>query len=274
MEELGIKDVVDRFEQLNEYTFYDSSVVEDEDNDIQPSQSDGGMDAQGDAQPNQMPQGQTDGGENGVPDLMQTMQGGDGQDAVGGGQQAPMADGGAQPPMDVPTGQEVETGADAAQNNDDGIEDIEMEGDDEVVDVDDLTKSQETTEYKVDHLDDRLSKVIKVIDKFADGLEAINNKIDNLKTDFDKRNPSQEEQINLRTMASAPYDQTPKGYWEKQQKEHPNYNVISDNDVSTADEQKKFDITRGDIENFNERDVARSFDEDNDMMKLSSFVNF
>ena len=53
---------------------------------------------------------------------------------------------------------------------DDGVETQEMESDDEVIDVDELTQSQEATEYKIDGVDDRLSKIYAVVQKFSDQL--------------------------------------------------------------------------------------------------------
>ena len=157
----------------------------------------------------------------------------------------------------------------------DDIEDIDMETEqpgDEVIDVDELTQSQETTEFKVDNVDDKLNKVLKIISKFNDAIEANDQKIEDLKKEFQKRNPTAEETLNLRSLASYPFSERPDEYWKKQQQEHPNYNVISDNDVSTADEQKEFEIRKGDIDNFNERDIMKSLGESH--IKLSDFLQF
>ena len=53
---------------------------------------------------------------------------------------------------------------------------------DEVIDVDELTQSQETTEFKVDNVDDKLNKVLKIISKFNDAIEANDQKIEDLKS--------------------------------------------------------------------------------------------
>ena len=171
---------------------------------------------------------------------------------------------GGMPPMDDPN---MMGGED--------IEDIDMETEqpgDEVVDVDELTQSQEATEFKVDNVDDKLNKVLKIISKFNDAIEANDQKIEDLKKEFQKRNPTAEETLNLRSLASYPFSERPDEYWKKQQQDHPNYNVISDNDVSTADEQKEFEIRKGDIDNFNEREVMKSLGESH--IKLSDFLQF
>ena len=76
----------------------------------------------------------------------------------------------------------------------------------------------------------------------------------------------------MRSLASYPFSERPDEYWKKQQEEHPNYNVISDNDVSTSDEQKEFEIRKSDVDNFNERDILKCLGENH--IKLSDFLQF
>ena len=232
-----LEEAVKRIQKINEYTFYDSTMVED------------------DQDPNAMgadPNG-------GMPPM-------DDPNAMGGDPNAMGADpNGGMPPMDDPN----------MMGGEEGIEDIDMETEqpgDEVVDVDELTQSQEATEFKVDNVDDKLNKVLKIISKFNDAIEANDQKIEDLKKEFQKRNPTAEETLNLRSLASYPFSERPDEYWKKQQQDHPNYNVISDNDVSTADEQKEFEIRKGDIDNFNEREVMKSLGESH--IKLSDFLQF
>ena len=283
-----LEEAVKRIQKINEYTFYDSTMVED-DQDPNDAQQGGGMppmdggqggdpnamggdpnmgaDPMAGGDPNAMGGDMgggmppMDGGQGGDPNAMggDPMAGGDDPNAMGNDM------GGDMPPMDDPN----------AMGDDEGFEDVEMDTEqpgDEVVDVDELTQSQETTEFKVDHVDDKLNKVLKVIEKFTDAIEANDQKIEDLKKEFEKRNPTAEETLNLRSMASYPFSERPDEYWKKQQKTHPNYNVISDNEVSTADEQKEFEIRKGDIDNFNERDIMKSLGENH--IKLSDFLEF
>ena len=239
-----LEEAVKRIQKINEYTFYDSTMVED---DQDPNAMGGDPNAM-DGNPN-----------GGMPPM------GADPNAMGGDPNAMGADpNGGMPPMDDPN---MMGGED--------IEDIDMETEqpgDEVVDVDELTQSQEATEFKVDNVDDKLNKVLKIISKFNDAIEANDQKIEDLKKEFQKRNPTAEETLNLRSLASYPFSERPDEYWKKQQQDHPNYNVISDNDVSTADEQKEFEIRKGDIDNFNEREVMKSLGESH--IKLSDFLQF
>ena len=253
-----LEEAVKKFQKINEYTFYSPTMVEDDqdqgDNEMQP------MDVPQGGDPNAMGGGMPPQG-----DMSQD------QEQMGMGQEPPMGNGG-EMNMDVPQG-----GEELPPMGGDGedIEDVEMDTEqpgDEVVDVDDLTQSQETTEFKVDDLDSKLDKVLKVISKFNDAIEANDQKIEDLKQEFAKRNPTAEETLNLRSMSSYPFSERPDEYWKKQQETHPNYNVISDNDVPTSEEQKEFEIRRGDIDNFNERDIMKSLGENH--IKLSDFLEF
>lgn len=280
-----LEEAVKRIQKINEYTFYDSTMVED---DQDPNAMGGDPNAMGGNPNGGMPPMGADPNAMGAdPNMM-------GGDPNGG--MAPMDDpnamgadpNGEMPPMDDPNAMGGDPNAMGADPNggmppmDDpnmmggeGIEDIDMETEqpgDEVVDVDELTQSQEATEFKVDNVDDKLNKVLKIISKFNDAIEANDQKIEDLKKEFQKRNPTAEETLNLRSLASYPFSERPDEYWKKQQQDHPNYNVISDNDVSTADEQKEFEIRKGDIDNFNEREVMKSLGESH--IKLSDFLQF
>lgn len=280
-----LEEAVKRIQKINEYTFYDSTMVED---DQDPNAMGGDPNAMGGNPNGGMP---PMGGDPNAMGPDPNMMGGDPN-----GGMAPMDDpnamgadpNGGMPPMDDPNAMGEDPNAMGADPNggmppmDDpnmmggeDIEDIDMETEqpgDEVVDVDELTQSQEATEFKVDNVDDKLNKVLKIISKFNDAIEANDQKIEDLKKEFQKRNPTAEETLNLRSLASYPFSERPDEYWKKQQQEHPNYNVISDNDVSTADEQKEFEIRKGDIDNFNERDIMKSLGESH--IKLSDFLQF
>lgn len=274
-----LEEAVKRIQKINEYTFYDSTMVED---DQDPNAMGGDPNAMG-GNPNggMPPMGGDPNAMGPDPNMM-------GEDPNGG--MVPMDDpnamgadpNGGMPPMDDPNAMGGDPNGEMPPMDDpnmmggeEDIEDIDMETEqpgDEVVDVDELTQSQEATEFKVDNVDDKLNKVLKIISKFNDAIEANDQKIEDLKKEFQKRNPTAEETLNLRSLASYPFSERPDEYWKKQQQDHPNYNVISDNDVSTADEQKEFEIRKGDIDNFNEREVMKSLGESH--IKLSDFLQF
>lgn len=160
-------------------------------------------------------------------------------------------------------------GAEAPDMGEDGepVEDVNMEGDetetvgpdDEVLDVDDLTNSQEAAEYKIDGVDDKLTKLLTIASKFAKAIEDNDNKINDLKAEVEKRNPTDIERINIRSQNSQPFSVNPGEYWDGVRAKNPNYQVVSDNEVSPNDEDKVYTITDDDIKDFNTKEVEKSF---------------
>ena len=159
-------------------------------------------------------------------------------------------------------------GAEAPETGEDGepIEDMDMEGDteeagpdDEVLDVDDLTNSQEAAEYKIDGVDDKLTKLLVIVGKFAKAIEDNDNNINDLKSEVEKRNPTDIERINIRSQNSQPFSVNPGAYWDGVRAKNPNYQVISDNNVSPNEEDKVYTITDDDLQNFNTSEVEKSF---------------
>lgn len=142
--------------------------------------------------------------------------------------------------------------------DEDNIDTEEMEEGDEVVDVDELVNSQEATEYKVDAVDDRITDLLKAFVKFSDILDQQAHKIDDLKSEIEKRNPTEEERLNIRSQNSYPYSETPSRFWDRKTEENSNYKVIYNNDVPPSKEQQEFKIRQSDIDNINLKDISDS----------------
>ena len=120
-------------------------------------------------------------------------------------------------------------------------------------------------------MDDRLAKIYALAQKFADQLEKNEESINALKTEFEKRNPTEEERLNIRSQSSYPYSETPKGYWAEKMKENPHYNVMYDNEVAPSEEEKKFEIKKSDIDGLNMKEIADSLDVD---QNLNDYLKF
>lgn len=251
-----------RFQQISEYAFITRPMLDEEDNDDQEQ-------AQQPQEVNQQPPQQ---GNDVNPDGSMP------QDNMNGGSQPPM-NGNNEPPMQ----QEPPI---SPQNNGEGTEDIDvnieepeyggddnvdtMQDGDEVIDVDELTNAQETTEVKIDGVNDKLQNLLNVTAKFIAAVDQNNQKIDDLRAEFEKRNPSEEEKINIRSQASAPYSETPRSYWDKKSQDS-NYNVIFNNEVDPDKEEEEYVIKKGDINSIDDRSIAKSMDYPS---KLKDFLNF
>lgn len=272
IEEYKLSEAVKRFQQINEYTFISSPpLTEDGEEDNQNADANGQQQPQqgqgegGDAnmqqpmpndgqQPPQMGANTQDGGKQPQDDMSQQ----------GAEQQMPM-DNQQQPPMDV----NVEMPQEQAPMEDDMSQ---MQPDDEVIDVDDLTDAQEATDEKVDGVNTKLLRLFKVVSKYTDAIDRQNKEIEDLKAEFEKRNPTEEERLNIRSQAGYPYSEQPKDYWQKKTAENPNYNVIYDNEVPTDKEQEKFEIKRKDLDGMNYKEIADSFDKY--PQELTDYISF
>ena len=64
-------------------------------------------------------------------------------------------------------------------------------------------------------IDDKITKLIDTISALQTALDNNNSEIEALKGEFEKRNPTQTEKLNLRSLDSYPFNQKPNEYWEK-----------------------------------------------------------
>lgn len=242
LKEYKLEDMAKRFQQIVEYTFITSPTISEDGEDNTNNQTQ--QEPQDDVTQSQ--------GNNNT----------DRQDVINNNGDTSIQQGAEK---DVPVETEVpddETMEDMPQQQSNGgIETTPMQDGDEVIDVDDLTNSQKETEYKIDGVDDRLIKIARVIDKLIPAIEANNSKIEDLKAEFEKRNPTETEKLNLRSQSSFPYSVKPKDYWDNKSQDG-NYNVIYDNGVDPNKEDKEYVLKQKDIDNTasDDRSTYKTFD--------------
>ena len=134
----------------------------------------------------------------------------------------------------------------------------------ETIDIDDLTDAQEKLNHKTNKIgldlgkvDDRIERLIASVGKIEQMIDSNNMEIINLKKEFEKRNPTQVEKLELRRKYdSAGFTETPEEAMAKSLKERGNY------DVTFGDEKpnyKQYTITKDDVNNINGNSIAQSF---------------
>ena len=133
---------------------------------------------------------------------------------------------------------------------------------------DDMVDAQEKTNDKVNAVGKDLGKVDSRIEKLLGAIETLqgmfdrnNQEIADLKSEFEKRNPTQTEKLNLRSLDSYPFKIKPTDYWADKAKDS-NYSAYADNEEPTTQE---YVITNDDVDDFTERDIADSFSIDDDL---------
>lgn len=241
LQECNLLESQKKFRQLCEYTFISTPLSEDDD-----------MDDMSDNQ-QAPPMGNDDNGSD-MPPM-------DGQQQGDMNQDMPDDSNGA--------GELGDTLPDDIASQDDDSEVVDMEGEDEeVIDVDDLTNSQEETEHNVEVANMKIQQVMDKIDTFLGALKANGEKIEGLAHEFQKRVPTETEKLNLRSQASYPYSVKPKDYWEDKA-ETSNYDVMYDNDVAPDKEEKEYVIKKSDINTGNAKSIADTFDVSEDDMDIN-----
>lgn len=242
---------VNRFHQIMEYVNTAGMSYMNEEGEEMPEEFN-------DAQGGQMPDGnggmdpsQQMGGDMGMGPEGQQMDGGMGPE----GQQEPPMDMGGEgqgPEGFAPQGEQPQMGATPETDPNADVEEEE-----EVIDVDDLTNSQEATEEKIDVLGSKFDKVFDLLGKITGQIEANDRRFDEFKAEMEKRNPTPVEKMTLRSTKSGPFSQTPEEYWKTSAPD--NY---SPEDDENGENMPEYKITKDDIDDFRDwNGISKTFDE-------------
>ena len=234
-ESKAASDAAKRFRMLCEYTF---NITED-DGEQEPEMD---MEPQGEESPETNPnemQGMNNQKDNNI-----------------GNQQEPVVDDG------MNTGQE---GGAPGFNPMEGGEEENLtdnaESDDEVIDVDDLTQSQENTEEKVDDIhvtmEKGFDKLLNVVDKLNKMIDASTANMEEIRQEIEKRNPTPLEKLNMRAANdSYPFNVSPDDYW-REKEATSNYRIGGENE----EDSKQYIITQGDIDDMTDyRKISKELD--------------
>lgn len=133
---------------------------------------------------------------------------------------------------------------------------------DEVLDVTELTDKQEDIEKEVGEIGGKFDKVMKALGAFEELLRANDSKIEDLKAEFEKRNPTQVEKLSMQTAKSYPFNVTPEEFW-KQKEATSNYSTEDDDN---GKEQGQYQITANDVAGATDwKAISDSLDDDDFM---------
>jgi hypothetical protein len=145
--------------------------------------------------------------------------------------------------------------------------------DGDTIDIEGLTHAEEKLNVKQNQIGRDLAKVdtkiSTLIDKIAGlqtALDSNSSELENLKAEFEKRNPTQTEKLDVRgALDSYPFNVRPDDFWANKMKERNNYEVYADNDESTEDQ---YAITADDIEDL-PSEISKTFSiNDDDIQTL------
>ena len=189
----------------------------------------------------------------------------DAQPDMQGGEQMPPMDPnmGMEAGPQTPEGLNPQGGEDLTNTDFDNAE--AMQPGDEVLDVTELTDAQEDIEKEIHTIGGQFEKVLNAIKSFEDKINSNDDKIESLKAEIEKRNPTQVEKLNMQTAHSYPFNVKPEDYW-KEKEATSNYSTEPDNN---GKEQPQYTITKADVEGDNNwKGISDSLD-DNFIMHQS-----
>jgi hypothetical protein len=131
----------------------------------------------------------------------------------------------------------------------------EPEEDSVELDVTELVKGSEEAKASADAANAKIDQLMQMVSKLENatkGMDAISSKIENLETEFEKRNPTEEEKLEMRSLSSAPYNLKLTDFWKDKE---GIYDVMGDENK----EPKEYVLTKDDIDaDYNEIDAKNS----------------
>lgn len=140
----------------------------------------------------------------------------------------------------------------------------ETNDDGDTIDIDDLTDAQEKLNHKTNKIgidlgkvDNRIERLMASLEKMETMIDSNNEEIMNLRKEFEKRNPTQIERLDMRRKFDSPgFSETPEEAIEKRIQNRNNYSVT---DGGEKTDEKQYTLTQDDIKNANTSQIADSF---------------
>jgi hypothetical protein len=143
--------------------------------------------------------------------------------------------------------------------------DIEEPAGDEVeLDVTELVKGSEEAKASADAANEKIDQLMGMVGNLEgqlQSMEAISDKIESLEGELEKRAPTPEEKIEMRSLDSYPYNLKLTDFWGSQEGK---YDVM---DKEDEEESKEYVLTKDDVDSdYSEVDMKTSLD-DNDYIE-------
>lgn len=151
-------------------------------------------------------------------------------------------------------------GGDISNNDFEGVD--TPSPDDDVVDITEFTDSQKEAEKDIEKLDNKFSTLIKQLGSFEELIRQNDAKIEDLKAEFEKRNPTQIEKLSMNSAKGYPFNTSVDDYW-KEKEATSNYSPDDDNNGKG---QGQYVITKNDINGgVDWKSISDSMDDDDFM---------
>lgn len=153
--------------------------------------------------------------------------------------------------------------------------------DEDTIDIDDLTDAQEKINHKTNKIginlwkvDNRIEHLMQSLEKMEDMIDSNNAEIMSLRKEFEKRNPTQIERIDMRRRFDSPgFNESPEESLAKRLQARDNYTVTDGGDKTN---DKQYTLTQNDIDSVGDSQVADSFYkiDDDDIQDINKIFGF
>ena len=173
----------------------------------------------------------------------------DGNEDLSFGDEEPASD-------DMGFGDEESTGDDMGFGNE------EPAGDEIELDVTELVKGSQEAKASADAANQKIEQLMNMVDSMTNQLksmEAISNKIDGLEKELEKRAPTPEEKIEMRSLSSYPYNLKLTDFWSTQENQ---YDIMSDKDKEYVLDKNTIDSDYSDANIKGTFDVSNEYEEE------------
>ena len=139
----------------------------------------------------------------------------------------------------------------------------------EVIDVDELVDGQKRNEEAIGKLTDKFEKFLEKFSEFQGELKSNAEFMENLQSEFEKRNPTSVERLSMRSLQSKPFQETPEEYMKYDAPE----NYSPEDDRNGAGEPR-YTITRDDVRNATDYSSIAKTLRDNENSTLKTLLGF
>ena len=135
-------------------------------------------------------------------------------------------------------------------------------GDDESIDLDvtELVKGSQEAKASADEANSKIERLLGMVDKLENQLSSmaqISDKIDGLEKELEKRVPTPDEKIELRSMDSYPYNIKLSDFWA----DHKDSPYDAGQNEEGKDEEGNYVLTQDDVDNFDIDNIKQSFND-------------
>lgn len=137
------------------------------------------------------------------------------------------------------------------------FEEDEIDGEVEI-DITDLVNSTEEAKELASTNNEKIDSLLKSFEDLSTHLnkmDDITSKIDSLESEVEKRVPTQDEKLEMRSLSSYPYNMKLNDFWRSAE------GYTADERLEKDDEEKEYTLKQDEVENdYNEIEVKDSFD--------------